>query len=58
MTSARIQQHAARYKELVQVLAREHEFSLALEECLAERDRLTVQIQAKQAELSALTENS
>lgn len=58
MTSALIQHNAARYKELTQVLAREHETSLALEECLAESDRLSVQLEAKQAELKALSENS
>ncbi|KAG0179824.1 hypothetical protein DFQ29_001633 [Apophysomyces sp. BC1021] len=56
--ASRIQEQAPHYRKLKQELSGEHETSLELERVMAEREKLTAAVDAKQVELQALQKNS
>ncbi|KAI9312402.1 hypothetical protein BX666DRAFT_1987127 [Dichotomocladium elegans] len=56
--AARVHDRAPQYQQITQELIHEHDVSLELEGCLAERQRLSQEIQSKQFDLTRLSENS
>ena len=56
--TARIQDNAPQYRELIQELAQEQTVNMGLESCIAERRRLTEKLKSKKSDIVALEENS
>ncbi|KAF7723804.1 hypothetical protein EC973_001588 [Apophysomyces ossiformis] len=54
----RVQEQAPFYRKLKQEISGEHETSIALEAAIAEREKLTGLVEAKQVELQTLQKNS